>query len=57
MPRLLFAEPNGKIRPDVKNPGNPDQYAYFYPTMELVSSCDYKFWNLKLFLDLLSTAG
>lgn len=36
IPRILFAEPNGTLRPDLKNPANQKEYAYFYDSMEKV---------------------
>ncbi|KAK9907999.1 hypothetical protein WJX75_001281 [Coccomyxa subellipsoidea] len=38
IPRILFAEPNGTLRPDIKNPANPDQYAYFYQSVDAVKA-------------------
>ncbi len=38
IPRILFAEPNGTLRPDIKNPASGKEYAYFYDTMDKVSA-------------------
>ena len=37
IPRILFAEPSGTLRPDLKNPANQKEYAYFYDSMDKVS--------------------
>ena len=36
IPRILFAEPSGTLRPDLKNPANQKEYAYFYDSMDKV---------------------
>ena len=38
IPRILFAEPNGKLRPDLKNPASGKEYVYFYDSMEKVGT-------------------
>lgn len=37
IPRILFAEPSGKLRPDIKNPASPAQYKYFYTSAAQVA--------------------
>ena len=37
IPRILFAEPNGKVRADIRNPGAGDKYSYFYTSVDQVS--------------------
>ena len=44
IPRILFAEPNGTLRPDLKNPASGKEYAYFYDTMDKVSACFLRCW-------------
>ncbi len=38
IPRIVFAEPNGTLRTDIKNPATPDQYAYFYQSVDQVKA-------------------
>ena len=44
IPRILFAEPNGTLRPDLKNPASGKEYAYFYDTMDKVSAVSLRCW-------------
>ncbi|KAK9811440.1 hypothetical protein WJX72_003926 [[Myrmecia] bisecta] len=37
IPRILFAEPNGKLRTDIKNEGGNPQYAYYYTSADNVA--------------------
>lgn len=30
IPRILYAQPDGTLQPDVKNPKAPEKYGYFY---------------------------
>ncbi|BDA45019.1 probable thioredoxin domain-containing protein 12 [Coccomyxa sp. Obi] len=38
IPRIIFAEPNGTVRPDIKNPGAQGQYQYFYHSVDAVKA-------------------
>lgn len=38
IPRVLFAEPGGKLRADIRNPGAGDKYTYFYTSVDQVLS-------------------
>ncbi|CAL5229855.1 g13265 [Coccomyxa viridis] len=51
IPRILFAEPSGTLRPDLKNPANQKEYAYFYDSMDKVRA------GMKNALKLLGSQG
>ncbi len=38
IPRIIFAEANGTVRPDIKNPGAQGQYEYFYHSVDAVKA-------------------
>lgn len=38
IPRLLFADPNGKVDADITNTAGSDKYAYFYSSPEQITA-------------------
>ena len=36
IPRMLFAEPSGKLRPEITNPSSGEQHKYFYQSVDQV---------------------
>ncbi|CAL8469234.1 g8775 [Coccomyxa elongata] len=38
IPRIIFAEANGTVQPDIKNPGAQGQYEYFYHSVDAVKA-------------------
>jgi hypothetical protein len=37
IPRILFADPQNKLKPELSNPGRSDQYKYYYTSVDDVS--------------------
>ena len=36
IPRILFAEPSGKLRAEITNPAAGEQHKYFYQNVDMV---------------------
>lgn len=37
IPRVLFADAQNNLKPDISNPARPDQYKYYYTSVDDVS--------------------